>query len=446
MFRVPQKHNGCIFKPFCALQEVLNQLGKELDDPRSILWKNFTDALLQFQNYIFTNQTIKAIHYAPINVFFNFKKALSLNISNQFCSMLLPLRFGDFRPCLTDVCRVPPPSSGPMSRLDREVRLGLLTGLQQSVLVISESLYIETNWISFEPHTPKMRAIFLVQRIGARTKHSCAFFWNWRSHFISTWIEHVILRKVWSDDGLMASLAAMMVLGSEYIFEYVKTTNINKLKEDLKKQMIKIDKYMVPVDFDSFGFDKFLLEINELQSSSDIENMGRAYLSGISPTDGYAMMLMGKCYVKYKEYQNGITCFISSICKSTSLYVMTFSLRYLSGICVKLNEYVIALRLLDRAYKLCTMYDTPITPLFVNRIYSRKRKKIKMKLKEVVCSFCGCKGKLKCCTGCMNAVYCSKSCQKRHWRSVHRKTCDKKWLQHYKTLKQHSIFCEHNFL
>merc|ERR1712204_103487 len=101
----------------------------------------------------------------------------------------------------------------------------------------------------------------------------------------------------------------------------------------------------------------------------------------------------------------------------------------------KAKRYVFALRLLNIAKKLCTLYEFTITPTFVNKIYPKKRKKIKKKLKKMKCLYCGSKGKLSSCTACMSALYCSKLCQKRDWKE-HKHHCRKmkkevNWLTFY---------------
>merc|ERR1712228_104755 len=143
----------------------------------------------------------------------------------------------------------------------------------------------------------------------------------------------------------------------------------------------------------------------------------------------------GIVYVKNGDYDRSIPRFLASIAASTSLYVTTLSLRYLSDACKEMKRCVIALRSLNVAYKLCTMYELTICPSFVNKIYSKKRKNIKKKLKKMACSYCGRKGKLMCCTGCMKSVYCTKLCQKRDWRAGHRKKCVKKWFEFYSIMK-----------
>ena len=121
--------------------------------------------------------------------------------------------------------------------------------------------------------------------------------------------------------------------------------------------------------------------------------------------------------------------FSACIVSSPSLYPAVISLTSLSHICKKLGQYVVALRLLDKAYECCTMYEPHVFPSFVKGSYRKKRKRIKQKLKEMRCSHCGRNAKLLCCVGCMSAFYCSKSCQKRHWKHSHRDDCDKRWLE-----------------
>merc|ERR1712129_358941 len=111
--------------------------------------------------------------------------------------------------------------------------------------------------------------------------------------------------------------------------------------------------------------------------------------------------------------------------KSTSIHTMVLSLRYLSAIFKKMELFVVALRSLNKARKLCTIYKMTITPTFVENIYPKKRKKIKKQLKKMECSYCGKNGKLFCCTSCMSQLYCSKSCQKRDWKDEHRNSCTK---------------------
>merc|ERR1712228_956544 len=110
------------------------------------------------------------------------------------------------------------------------------------------------------------------------------------------------------------------------------------------------------------------------------------------------------------------------------------------GICCELDQCVIALRLSNVTYKLCTMYELTICPSFVYMNYFEERRAIKIKLDGMNCSYCGSKGKLMCCTGCMETTYCIRLCQKRDWKMNHRKSCKGRWLEYYKMLKHGAVF------
>merc|ERR1711971_459503 len=137
-----------------------------------------------------------------------------------------------------------------------------------------------------------------------------------------------------------------------------------------------------------------------------------------------ACILLGKILSEMERYETSIYFFLQCMEKSRSIYMTSLSLRFMSDSSKELKLFVVALRSLNIARELCTLYEKTITPNFVHKIYPMKRKEIKMKLKKMTCSYCGIKGKLLCCTACMSALYCSKSCQKRDWK-LHRNTCDK---------------------
>ncbi len=42
-----------------------------------------------------------------------------------------------------------------------------------------------------------------------------------------------------------------------------------------------------------------------------------------------------------------------------------------------------------------------------------------------VCEGCGQEGASKCCSGCLEAFYCSTACQRQHWKAGHRNKCVK---------------------
>ena len=131
-----------------------------------------------------------------------------------------------------------------------------------------------------------------------------------------------------------------------------------------------------------------------------------------------------------KQHQNTILFYVLSALAHhlhTDLYDRIIALRALANECIDHKEYLIAIRILKSARKLCGKY---MLPSFVNKEYRQKKKEIKQKLEIMNCFGCKQKGKaLKCCTGCMKAYYCSKKCQKRHWRKSHRKKCKYIWTR-----------------
>ena len=154
--------------------------------------------------------------------------------------------------------------------------------------------------------------------------------------------------------------------------------------------------------------------------------------------DTFQILLLGKVALLEARITKAGMYFTHAFKRSSSLLATGLSLRYLSGLFYDDGQYVASLRLLNTAYKRCTMYEIAIFPSFVNKQYFEKRKKIKKNIRNMVCCFCERKSrKLMCCTGCMEATYCSKSCQKRDWRSNHRRQCGKgRWSGFYEHVKQ----------
>merc|ERR1712228_406351 len=206
---------------------------------------------------------------------------------------------------------------------------------------------------------------------------------------------------------------------------------------ELLYSLLKIWKFNI----ETVGLELFDSTLGDFVANGLITSTKSIFERGMNVSDCFSFILFGKVMVKKRDYKDARCTLVRSIRLSTSLYSIILSLRYLSEVCMELDHCVIALRLLNVAYKLCTKYDVVICPSFVNKKYLKKKERIKQKLNKMVCSHCGRKGKLKCCTACMSSYYCSKSCQKREWRLSHRDKCDKEWTAFYKVLRDELIFC-----
>ena len=254
-----------------------------------------------------------------------------------------------------------------------------------------------------------------------------------------------------NDCNFLAAFGALMVpvFGSESISSYLQTTCKKTLIAEIKEQYHVVtaaakrlgmpSRVIQPTD--SF-FRAVFVDMKKWQK--DLKTRGMGLILQIDPRhvhDCYSSFLCAKAYLECggQYLQMAFNYFSLSIIDASSLYLMILSLRYLCDICFGIEQYVVALSLLNKAYELCTFYELPIIPTFVNKIYAKKRKKIKKKLGKLLCICCGESGKL-CCTACMSAFYCSKSCQKRDWKSKHRKQCANKWSLFYKNFKDLNIF------
>eukprot|EP01084_Bolivina_argentea_P115201 204907_1 len=108
--------------------------------------------------------------------------------------------------------------------------------------------------------------------------------------------------------------------------------------------------------------------------------------------------------------------------------------------CYKNKEYLVGLKVLKYLLKLCVLNGEVIKSYaLIYQKYSNYKQKLKYRWNQMRCVVCGeseaTKMKMKCCMGCMQLVYCSKSCQKIHWNNQHRQNCHKSWQNHYEQLK-----------
>eukprot|EP01084_Bolivina_argentea_P284716 488027_1 len=239
-------------------------------------------------------------------------------------------------------------------------------------------------------------------------------------------------------------LAALMVFESKMISHCLKAADVSKLYFMMKQRMEQMKEYIDPMIYKSENWNADIQAICMKMKgwAVNVEQSGKTLFDSLNrlELDGNFCILVGKLFIKWNNYKEGIKWYITSICRCTVLIVRIISLRRLSEICRDKGQHVMALKLLNTAKKYCHFYDFVINPIFANKIYFEKRKIIKKRLNKI-CMYCKSKGKkIKCCTGCMVALYCSKSCQKKHWVSIHNKRCDKSWSKCYKFLKNGLVF------
>jgi len=263
-------------------------------------------------------------------------------------------------------------------------------------------------------------------------------------------------QQIRNDVDVEICLAALLILAPRQIISYLSTLNTDDLKTNMQTQwtivrenvMIKNETLRVmkrdQLDILSRVLRKW--RFNTVWQNTDLgKNMIHRLRDVKRSNDCYCSLLFARCCFKMKGIiKQGLAAHVTVIGWSTSLHVTTLSLRDMYRFCRKEKRYVCALRFLNIAKKLCTLYELTITPTFVNKIYPKKRKKIKKKLKKMECLYCGSKGKLYSCTACMSALYCSKLCQKRDWKE-HKHHCSKikkgvNWLDFYRNLKSTKLF------
>eukprot|EP01083_Nonionella_stella_P065138 170417_1 len=153
----------------------------------------------------------------------------------------------------------------------------------------------------------------------------------------------------------------------------------------------------------------------------------------------YMFYVMAKLKYKQKEYRSSQKYFVAAVCRGSSLFVRERMFKYLVDLCCRFGEHQLALKCLETRYKLCYLENGHhIDPLFVRKEYYEMKKDIKRALVMKSCEYCNKsfeKHKLHSCTGCMKAMYCGKSCQKRDWKLKHKDVCSRSWKINYKALQ-----------
>eukprot|EP01084_Bolivina_argentea_P076544 138735_1 len=159
--------------------------------------------------------------------------------------------------------------------------------------------------------------------------------------------------------------------------------------------------------------------------------------------DSSAYFIIAKFFFVNKKYEKAEIYWIITACSADSYYIRIIALIYLSEVCYRLNEFMMALKSLRIAYKLCHYGDDTsliLLPTFVRYEYESQKKILKTRLNSFMCEykFCGKiykKVRLRACSGCIKVMYCCKSHQKKDWKLRHSKQCNRKWKENYKTIK-----------
>lgn len=410
-------------------QDTLKQLLANINDSSCALWNELINSLKQNQQIICPKKGMKST-----TVQINFGKTTNMNLSTSPHNIIYSIRYGDFR--IYEWMQ----SMDDLSTITQ--RKHILYYIACNMLIMKQSL-TENAKISYgklEKVDPRLLTVLLVESICNHKKTD-----NMQSVVESIFIDLVLLHNAFQkDQGRLLCLAALMVFRSDDISRYLQETKVSTLWDILKEKRKDWKRTMIDIESGDWNIDIQGISKKLKKWQFNVGQIGKHFFyslkKDLSEYDRNCLILIGKLCVNYNEYKSGISWYVASICCSYSLYIRILSMRHLSIFCKDNGQYLMALKLLNAAYKYCNLYEFVITPCFVNKIYFEKKKKIKKKLNKMVCIYCNKKGKLKCCTGCMVATYCNKICQKRHWKSIHHKECDKSWLEYYKKLKDELVF------
>ena len=417
------------------------QLCNECSNPNSLIWNHFIGKLNEERHLVFKNMFM----IKPTIAFARLKGAYHFKDISEF-RLLHSIRYGDmsFYGIAGHLKSI--------SNNSMNTKAWILHIIRDHLLLVAQSLLGAASDYDYKQRnvgTPVIRldscalhTVLVIESMQSlnvmRGDYDPSIFYAVSSLFLSL----CLFRKLWSKNGEISNcLGCLMVYGAQYIAHFLRGCTVSQLRSMMLLVVEEHKEFFFKncdVDITAICVEMKAWQFNVVQAGSMVH-------SEISFKDRfmancYSLMLLGKWSMNGKDYPCAMKMFVDSICNSVSIYSFCLSSRYLSEVCVRVGQYVIALRLLNVAYKFCTMYEFTITPTFVNVIYAKKRKKIKKKLKRLFCSHCGKKGKLQCCTGCMTAVYCSKSCQKRHWSLDHKKQCNREWFEFYEKLKDYFIF------
>eukprot|EP01084_Bolivina_argentea_P261167 441236_1 len=265
--------------------------------------------------------------------------------------------------------------------------------------------------------------------------------------------KHLSLRLI----SITTCLALFLIFKGYCLDSILLERDINKLKKIISSYLnvLKSVNVFMPIDWDmvapmsevilkmNFRFNKTIrnvIIISFEKYQKLIKNNDNLHCNSINWGDSccdYIHYAVAKVYFKENKYQKAHKYFMCAVCSAGSIYARIIMLKYLSYTSFHLNQYQLSLKCVYTAYKLSYFPNgTHINKTFVNQLYRIRKKEIKHRLKEMSCAQCDQYIKsLNTCTGCMITMYCSKRCQKKHWKHCHQLTCLNSLSNDYKTLK-----------
>ena len=221
-------------------------------------------------------------------------------------------------------------------------------------------------------------------------------------------------------------LSYVMMFGCDVLHQVLKDTAYRKIKTRISHSIFKKMKKWSLKDIFKIGEIFYLEHLSCLKSRRFVLSSEGCHIRA-----QYEHEII-KDYDKAKMY------YILSIVdnsKSHSLVHRVVGLYRLSNNCLMNKEYLIGIKILRSADKLCGDYFMKL----MRKEYANKYDILCDHILKLVCAFCekrnGNDGtKLKCCKSCMNTFYCNKKCQKLHWK-IHKHKCNKTWINLYPSLK-----------
>eukprot|EP01084_Bolivina_argentea_P155380 270767_1 len=313
----------------------------------------------------------------------------------------------------------------------RKYRAKVLSWMSNSILCASCSLEI-----IYDSSTLIVDMALLVENINDEL-----FDCMEQTFFTCFLVSHYGLQTI--GNNWKAPLGFLMIFGNKYISHLLRHNTEDQLQQKLRFESVNNDG--IQRNFKKFQLIKMSKKLKSWRFN--VESYARNHLiqTFLKRTDfeflvsgpGINSFVRAKLALRDKQYIKAKTYFIETICSGHSLYIVSKSSLYLSELCYSFSEYQIGLRCLKAAYKICYVHDGKhISPSFVLKGYVKKKELIKKQMQKMVCFNCKLRTKLRSCSGCMKVMYCSKRCQKIHWKCIHCETCDKSWSNTFIVIKQ----------